>query len=129
MSLNRFWSNSAARTSRRHSSDMAQRPSRFSVRHDFDFYPRCILKIAYGFAVAMLGLEGISEAAVLPAILGQRDDSGMWLGCDGVRKLPGSSLHEYSIEVADRIIVRIGLFSPVKSIPEYVAVIGKPKVS
>lgn len=102
---------------------------RYSVRHDFDFYPRCILKIAYGFAVATLGLEGISEATILPAIVGQRDDSGMWLGCDGVRKLPGSSLHEYSVAVDNQIIVRIGLFSPVKSVPEYVAVIGKPKIS
>ena len=100
---------------------------RHSERHDFDFYPRCILKIAYGFAVATLGLEGISEAAVLPAIVGQRDDSGMWLGCDGIRKLAGSSLHEHSVAVDEQIIVRIALFSPVKDIPEYVAVIGQPK--
>jgi hypothetical protein len=102
---------------------------RYSVTHDFDFYPRCILKIAYGFAVAALGLGGISEAAVLPAILGQKDNSGMWLGCDGVRMLPGLSLHEHSIVVDDEIIVRIGLFSPVKTMPEYIVVIGKPKVA
>jgi hypothetical protein len=102
---------------------------RHSVRHDFDFYPRCILKIAYGFAVAALGLAGISEVAVLPAILGQQDDSGMWLGCDGVRMLPGLSLHEHSIAIDKWIIVRIGLFNPVQAIPEYVAVIGKPKIA
>ncbi len=102
---------------------------RFSVRHEFDFYPRCLLKIAYGFAVAKLGLEGVSEAAVLPAIVGQRDDSGMWLGCDGIRKLPGLSLHEHSVAVDDQIIVRISLFSPVRGVPEYVAVIGKRKLS
>jgi hypothetical protein len=100
-----------------------------TVRHrrtqHFDYYPRCFLKIAYGFAVAALGLERIAEASVVPCILGQRDDSGMWMGCDGSQTLPGLFLHEHSIEVGDEIIVRIGLFSQLKKIPEYIVVVGR----
>jgi hypothetical protein len=91
----------------------------------FDYYPRCFLKIAYGFAVAALGLERIVEAVIVPCILGQRDDSGMWMGCDGSQNLPGLSLHEHSIEVGNEIIVRLGLFSQLKKIPEYVVVVGQ----
>jgi hypothetical protein len=99
---------------------------RHRTTHHFDYYPRCILKMAYCFAVAALGLENIADVAVLPSILGQRDDAGMWLGCDNSKTLPGLSLHEHSVTVADNIIVRLNLFSPVKKIPEYIVVIGTP---
>jgi hypothetical protein len=82
--------------------------------------------MAYCFAVAALGLENIADVAVLPSILGQREDAGMWLCCDNSKTLPGLSLHEHSVTVADNIIVRLNLYSPVKKIPEYIVVIGTP---
>jgi len=64
---------------------------------------------------------------ILPAILGERDDAGMWLGCDGVQRLPSRELHEHLVDLRDRqIIVRVKLFARVKKVPEYVVVVGKP---
>ncbi|MEO7860033.1 MAG: hypothetical protein ABIU05_06235 [Nitrospirales bacterium] len=60
---------------------------RFKATFERDTFERLILKIAHGFAVSKLGLGGIEQSYVLPALLGQRDDMGRWLGCDGMQQL------------------------------------------
>ncbi len=48
-------------------------------------FARMIGKIGYGLAVAFHGLSALEEVFVLPAILGEREDIGMWVGsCDFV---------------------------------------------
>lgn len=43
-------------------------------------FARMIAKIAYGYAVAELGIEQIKDPLVLPAIRGLSDDAGRWVG-------------------------------------------------
>jgi len=55
---------------------------RVSVTCDWDItsYVRLIAKVAYGFAVGHNGLMPRGEIPILPLILGQADDAGVWLG-------------------------------------------------
>lgn len=43
-------------------------------------FARMIAKIAYGYAVAKLGLNHIVAPLIVPAILGQLEDIGQWVG-------------------------------------------------
>jgi hypothetical protein len=45
-------------------------------------FARMMAKIAYALAVADFGLDAFEEAYVVPAILGQVDDVGRWIGSD-----------------------------------------------
>jgi len=47
----------------------------------FDF-ARLIGKIAHGYAVAFLGVDGFVPS-VVPAIIGASDDIGVWVGTAG----------------------------------------------
>lgn len=61
-------------------------------------FARAIAKIAYGFAVLKLGLERITDRYVLPAVLGEANDIGRWVGCDpGPPINPSTDLHAWSI--------------------------------
>jgi hypothetical protein len=89
-------------------------------------FPRLIAKIAYTFVVADVGLDGIETAYVLPAILGQTDDLGRWLGCDGMEYITDPRLlHGVShVIVNGEILVRVRLFANSRA-PEYVVVVGR----
>jgi hypothetical protein len=84
-----------------------------------------LAKIAYGFCVSQFGLANIDSVYVLPAILGQKDDVGRWVGCANDIQLPiGQSLHQIHIALNNReIIVRIKLFA-LFNVPEYLVVVG-----
>jgi hypothetical protein len=87
-------------------------------------FERLIAKIAYAFVVADVGLEGIEAAYVMPAILGEVDDIGHWIGCDGMEYDP-RFLHGVVMQVVDRdVIVRVRLFVNSHT-PEYVVVVGR----
>jgi hypothetical protein len=98
------------------------------VRHEIkpvDF-ARMIAKIAYGFCVFKYGSVLREKSFVLPAILGQENDIGRWVGCDGERHLSSSNtLHV--VETAENnglILARVKLFSFLDS-PEYLVVVGR----
>lgn len=89
-------------------------------------FERMLAKIAYGFSVANLGMENIEEVYVLPAILGQKDDVGRWVGtAKDVHLDIGKFLHHIELAIInEEIIVRIKLFA-LYNVPEYLVVIGK----
>lgn len=69
----------------------AEHPAAFARRHDgakltvaANYEPvafaRMVAKIAYGFCVARFGLDAVRGSYLRPAILGQSDDVGTWVG-------------------------------------------------
>src|SRR5262245_50243861 len=89
-------------------------------------FERMIAKIAYTFVVADVGLEGIETAYLMPAILGETDDIGRWVGCDEMEYITDARyLHGVMMRVVDRdIIARVRLFVS-SGTPEYVVVVGR----
>jgi hypothetical protein len=95
-------------------------------------FERMLLKIAYGFSVAYYGIASFDEVFILPAILGKKEDVGMWLGCDQKKELnlptvPIDPLYSIGLIKNDKnvLIVSIRLFSPLA--PEYYVVVGRLK--
>ena len=76
--------------------------------------------------MADLGLDGIEEAYVLPAILGRSNDIGRWLGCDGQAHIINPQyLHGVRMAVVNgEIISRVRLFAQFGA-PEYMVVVGR----
>ncbi len=62
---------------RRHGAERFATPP---VQLDAKAFALMLAKIAYSFAVAHWGLDTIKEGYVVPAILGERDDIGRWVG-------------------------------------------------
>jgi len=89
-------------------------------------FPRLIAKIAYTFAIADIGIDGIETTYVLPAIMGQSDDTGRWVGCDGTEYItdPGVLHGVTQAIVNNEVIVRVRLFASYGA-PEYVVVVGR----
>lgn len=90
-------------------------------------FARMLAKIALGFAVAVMGLEAFEEIFVRPAILGERDEVGMWVGCPDVPRLDAQKgLHDAAVFVrSDRlVIVGVRLFEEF-SAPEYSVIVGR----
>ena len=113
--------------------ELAERFSASSFQFKSDFegltYERLLLKIAYCFVIAELGLGSLEETYILSSILGDSEEIGTWLGCDGETQLNSSGFHCVSISVIGReIICRVRLFSRFPT-PEYVIGIGKLKES
>ena len=101
-------------------------------------FARFIAKMGYGYAVAAYGLDlfvdeiGRPSSYVLPALLGERDDIGRWVGCSDRRELP---VRQCNVSVAygvihgvnpweRELIVKLKMF-PLFDGAEYVVVIGK----
>lgn len=96
-----------------------------------------LAKIAYGFAVAHFGVDDIEDLGILPAIRGETDDIGKWVGCvDGEKFAPNNVLHswQFNIEstylidepkemVKGRLTYKVSLFS-LFGTPEYTVVVG-----
>jgi len=89
-------------------------------------FERMLAKIAYGFSVANIGIENIEEIYILPAIMGEKDDVGYWVGTAKDTHLEvGRFLHCIEVEIINgEIIVRIKLFS-LFNVPEYLVVVGR----
>jgi hypothetical protein len=101
-----------------------------SMTVSYDIAPhefrRFIATIAYGFAVAACGLPGIVETFVVPTILGRADEGMRWVGCTpGLGKIPGTTLHDASVNTDTEIIeVRVRLFACLGA-PEYTVIVGR----
>lgn len=99
----------------------------FQFKSDFEgvTYERLLLKVAYCFAVALLGPGTLESVYILPAILGEKEDIGTWLGCDGESHLDSRGFHGCSISViGQEVLCRVRLFSKFPT-PEYVVAVGK----
>lgn len=94
--------------------------------HFFLPFARLIGKIAYGMAVLKFGLDGIDESFLLPAIMGQSNDIGRWVGCMKNEILPQSDcLYSTFVTIKDGLIfTHIKLF-PAFNDKEYIAVVGR----
>jgi len=91
-------------------------------------FERLLAKIAYGFSVAFFGINRLEKAYVIPAILGEKDDIGRWVGCAPDMQLSvGKFLHEINLAVINNeLIVRVKLFA-LYDVPEYLVVVGRLK--
>ena len=97
-----------------------------SISYEPIQFARLLAKIAYGFAIAHYGLDKIREVYVLPAIMGQLDDVGRWVGCKTTDLLgPSKNLHEIKlISVNEEIHCNLRLFSQLNT-PEYLVIVGR----
>jgi hypothetical protein len=91
-------------------------------------FAKLIGKIAYGYAVLVMGLESISDVYVLPAIRGATTDIGRWVGSvQGHAIGPNTGLHALSLKITDNEIhVFVRLFAQF-NVREYVVVVGRVK--
>lgn len=99
----------------------------YQFKSDFEgvTYERLLLKVAYCFTAALLGLGSLESVYILPALLGTKEDIGTWLGCDGESHLDSRGFHACSISViGQEVVCRIRLFSKFPT-PEYVVAVGK----
>lgn len=92
-------------------------------------FARFIAKMAYGYAVERCGLEAFEQVYVVPAILGECNDIGKWVGCSDRREFPVRQCNisvGYKIIPGDDLVVKIKMF-PRFDGAEYVVVVGKIK--
>lgn len=93
---------------------------------DRGLFPRFLAKVAVGFAVGCVGVNGLDEIFVLDTILGKRADAGRWVG--GTHHQPikaGSGVHELTSTVENGILsVTVRLFSFLNT-PEYSVIVGR----
>ena len=89
-------------------------------------FAKLLAKIAYSSAVWHFGMAGVQEPFVVPAILGIRDDIGMWVGCDGQRIMGTTfNLWHTKFEIARGLILaRIKLFAQADG-TEYLVIVGQ----
>lgn len=98
-------------------------------RYSAEDFARFVAKMAYGYAVERYGLDAFEDVYVLPAILGESDDIGKWVGCSDHREFPVRECHisfGFKIISGDALIVKIKMF-PQFDGAEYVVVVGRVK--
>lgn len=94
-----------------------------------EVFARFIAKIAYGYAVERYTLNAFEEIYIVPAILGETDGIGRWVGCSDRREFP---VRNYIVSGGFRIIAENELLVKIKMFAqfdgaEYIVVIGKVK--
>lgn len=89
-------------------------------------FARMLAKIGFGMTVFAAGLPSIAENYVLPAIMGDTQDIGRWVGSeDSAPVNPTHGLHAVSIfAYGDEIHAKIRLFAQAHQ-NEYLVVVGK----
>jgi hypothetical protein len=89
-------------------------------------FARMIAKIAYAFAVAGVGLNGLEDPYVVPSIRGTVDEVGRWVG--SLTDDPwnaGNYLHAVTLRVIEPDLhARVRLFTQYR-FPEYHVVVGR----
>ena len=93
-------------------------------------FERMLAKIAYGMIILAYGLDTLEECYVLPAILGQKDDAGYWVGSSGkhASTLPSeNSLHRVFLMINGKEVgASIRHFANYLT-PEYLVIVRKLK--
>ncbi|OFY37450.1 MAG: hypothetical protein A2Z69_03385 [Bacteroidetes bacterium RBG_13_44_24] len=91
-------------------------------------FARMLAKIAYGFAVSKYGLNNF-RPLILPAILGEKDDIGMWVGCEA-QEQENFPKEDFVVNLSvkeDIIYSRIKFFGKFEQVPTYLVVVGEIK--
>ena len=94
-------------------------------------WARMFAKAAYALAVRDYGLERFKpeDVYVLDAILGRRDDVGMWVGCvDQAELVYGDEYDDQVVglwENESEIHAVIKLFAFLNNVPEYQVIVGR----
>ena len=57
-------------------------------RYDVEVFARFIAKMAYGYAVERYILNAFEAVYIVPAILGETNEIGRWVGCTDRREFP-----------------------------------------
>jgi hypothetical protein len=109
---------------KRHNADKVIPP-----KYSAEDFARFIAKMAYGYAVERYDVNAFETVYVLPAILGESDDIGRWVGCSDRREFP---VRQCNISVGFKIIPQDDLVVRIKMFPqfdgaEYVSVVGRVK--
>lgn len=93
-------------------------------------FERMLAKIAYGMTILAYGPDGLEECYVLPCILGQKDDTGYWVGSSGkhTSDLPAENvLHRvFLMRSKKEIRALIRLLAKYQT-PEYLVIVGQLK--
>lgn len=100
--------------------------ARIKLDYNPTMFAKLIGKIAYGYAVLVLGLDAISNAYVLPAIQGESSDIGRWVGSvEGDSIGSNEGLHALGLNITDNneIHVIVRLFAQF-NVREYVVIVG-----
>jgi hypothetical protein len=91
-------------------------------------FARMLGKVGYCYAVGMLGLAGLQEALVLPAIFDCPDEIGQWVGAsnmDDISVTLPPSAHVLRLAMwRDMVVVQIKLFAMAPT-PAYMVVVGR----
>jgi hypothetical protein len=85
--------------------------------------------MAYGYAVERYTLKAFEQVYIVPAILGETNDIGRWVGCSDQREF---AKRDCTVSVGFKIIPRNELIVKLKMFAqfdgaEYVVVIGRVK--
>ena len=97
-----------------------------------------VAKIGYCAVVALFGLDSFDQRFVLPALLGEKDDIGFWIGCDPegrITPLIGKQRVKNIIKIGivkkagndTRYVVAKLKFFASSDAPEYIVVVGTLK--
>ena len=119
--------------------ELGERGSDVAARHAADRvippryrpedFARFIAKMAYGYAVERYGLQAFETVYVLPAVLGESNDIGRWVGCSDRREFPVRQCNVsvgFRIIPGDDLVVKIKMFAQFDG-AEYIVVVGKMK--
>jgi hypothetical protein len=85
--------------------------------------------MAYGYAIERYDLNAFEDVYVLPAMLGDSDDIGRWVGCSDRGEFPVGQCNVsvgFQIGPKDDLAVKVKMFAQFDG-AEYVVVIGKVK--
>jgi hypothetical protein len=88
-------------------------------------FARMLAKIAYGYCVGRFGLSAFEKPYVLPAILGQADDVGMWVGCKQGIVNTFDAMHQIRTDVIDGDLLASIRLLPRYWRTEYTVVVGR----
>jgi hypothetical protein len=117
--------------------ELSEKGEEIAKRHEADkvltrnypmeVFARFIAKMAFGYAVERYTLNAFEKVYVVPAILGETNDIGRWVGCSDRREFP---IRKCIVSVGFKIIPGNELIVKLKMFPqfdgaEYVVVIGK----
>ncbi len=120
--------------------ELSERAEDIAKRHGVDrvifpeypseIFARFVAKVSYGYAVGECSLNAFEQVYIIPAILGDTNDIGRWVGCPVRREFPqresiGVSVGFKVIPERD-FIVRVKMFTQFDG-AEYVTVVGKLK--
>jgi len=86
-------------------------------------FERMLAKIAFGFAVAQLGLDAVRLSRLRATILGKEDDAGRWVGTGAYHPPASTMLHEVKLfEGGGWLFAKVRLLASMRT-PEYIVVI------